>query len=264
MQPLYSTLELFCLIKTAIQTQSFAVIGAELKSSLSWHADLLILLFSLQSLTFFLSPLIHSHLLNQPSAKGGSGKMLSLINYRLRVTLSDGRQITGQLLAFDAHMNVVLSECEYFFWNRTLMYKLLNQLAQLNRDRSERRRGKFLTSPSFLSFSTLLSSLPFPSNLSGRIPSSKTFKEIESCFQRRWWRRWGRGTRTRTEENFGIDHFERREHCLFECGSSSSSGEGKAKPGEWESSVEMLWIEAHRGRTKDRRAWGEWPKEEGF
>jgi len=41
--------------------------------------------------------------------------MLSLINYRLRVTLSDGRQITGQLLAFDAHMNVVLSECEYFF-----------------------------------------------------------------------------------------------------------------------------------------------------
>lgn len=35
--------------------------------------------------------------------------MMSLIHYRLRVTLNDGRQMTGELLAFDTHMNLVLS-----------------------------------------------------------------------------------------------------------------------------------------------------------
>jgi hypothetical protein len=29
------------------------------------------------------------------------GKMQNLINYRMRVTLTDGRQMTGQMLAFD-------------------------------------------------------------------------------------------------------------------------------------------------------------------
>lgn len=40
--------------------------------------------------------------------------MLSLINYRLRVTLNDGRQLTGQMLAFDPHMNLVLAGTEEF------------------------------------------------------------------------------------------------------------------------------------------------------
>ena len=39
--------------------------------------------------------------------------MLSLINYRLRVTLNDGRQFTGQMLAFDPHMNLVLADSKY-------------------------------------------------------------------------------------------------------------------------------------------------------
>jgi len=47
-----------------------------------------------------------------PKAKGG--KMLSLINWRLKVTLNDGRQLVGQMLAFDKHMNLVLAECEEF------------------------------------------------------------------------------------------------------------------------------------------------------
>lgn len=34
--------------------------------------------------------------------------MLTLINYRLRVTLNDSRQLVGQMLAFDRHMNLVL------------------------------------------------------------------------------------------------------------------------------------------------------------
>ncbi|KAG5463275.1 MAG: hypothetical protein BJ554DRAFT_551 [Olpidium bornovanus] len=40
--------------------------------------------------------------------------MLSLINYRLRVTLADSRVLTGQMLAFDRHMNLVLADCEEF------------------------------------------------------------------------------------------------------------------------------------------------------
>ncbi|PFH51881.1 hypothetical protein AMATHDRAFT_58084 [Amanita thiersii Skay4041] len=40
--------------------------------------------------------------------------MLSLINWRLRVTINDGRTLTGQMLAFDRHMNLVLAECEEF------------------------------------------------------------------------------------------------------------------------------------------------------
>jgi hypothetical protein len=63
--------------------------------------------------------------------------MLSLINYRIKVTLwvvpvnlglgqrgrllimrvyhsNDGRQLIGQMLAYDKHMNFVLAECEEF------------------------------------------------------------------------------------------------------------------------------------------------------
>jgi small nuclear ribonucleoprotein (snRNP)-like protein len=40
--------------------------------------------------------------------------MLSLINWRLKVTINDGRALTGQMLAFDRHMNLVLAECEEF------------------------------------------------------------------------------------------------------------------------------------------------------
>ena len=40
--------------------------------------------------------------------------MLSLINWRLKVSITDGRALTGQMLAFDRHMNLVLAECEEF------------------------------------------------------------------------------------------------------------------------------------------------------
>ncbi|KAL4062466.1 hypothetical protein J3A83DRAFT_1814721 [Scleroderma citrinum] len=49
-----------------------------------------------------------------PPPKSKGGKMLSLLNWRLKVTINDGRALTGQMLAFDRHMNLVLAECEEF------------------------------------------------------------------------------------------------------------------------------------------------------
>ncbi|OLY84532.1 Small nuclear ribonucleoprotein-associated protein B [Smittium mucronatum] len=40
--------------------------------------------------------------------------MMNILNHRLRLTLSDGRVFTGQMLAFDKFMNLVLAECEEF------------------------------------------------------------------------------------------------------------------------------------------------------
>lgn len=48
----------------------------------------------------------------QPSGKGS--KLLRYVEHRLRVTLHDGRSIIGTFLAFDKHLNLVLSEAEEF------------------------------------------------------------------------------------------------------------------------------------------------------
>mmetsp|Transcript_43819 Transcript_43819/g.65014 ORF Transcript_43819/g.65014 Transcript_43819/m.65014 type:complete len:155 (-) Transcript_43819:211-675(-) len=52
-----------------------------------------------------------------PSGKGS--KLLRYVEHRLRVTLNDGRSIVGTFLAFDKHMNLVLSEAEEFRTLRT-------------------------------------------------------------------------------------------------------------------------------------------------
>ena len=45
---------------------------------------------------------------------GRQSKFLIWINYRIRVTIQDSRMLVGTFLAFDKHMNLVLSDTEEF------------------------------------------------------------------------------------------------------------------------------------------------------
>ena len=93
-------------------------------------------LVSLSNIYFVVSssaPLLPFHsLIRQPTGKGS--KLLRYVEHRLRVTLQDGRVIVGTFLAFDKHLNLVLSEAEEF---RTLRKK--GDRAAVVEERQEKR-----------------------------------------------------------------------------------------------------------------------------
>ena len=39
---------------------------------------------------------------------------MQFINWRVKVTIQDGRYMIGTFMAFDKHMNIVLADCEEF------------------------------------------------------------------------------------------------------------------------------------------------------
>ncbi|KAF0971614.1 hypothetical protein FDP41_009837 [Naegleria fowleri] len=43
-----------------------------------------------------------------------TSKLYQFLNYRMRITLQDGRQIVGKFMAFDKFMNMVMADCEEF------------------------------------------------------------------------------------------------------------------------------------------------------
>jgi len=73
--------------------------------------------------------------------------MLNYVNYRMRVTLLDGRAIVGRFMAFDRHMNLVLSDCEE--WRLTPPKKVPFPPAACRSDLTRGWFGRYARPPAF-------------------------------------------------------------------------------------------------------------------
>ncbi|CAM9386120.1 unnamed protein product [Laminaria digitata] len=65
-----------------------------------------------------------------------SSKMLQYVNYRMRITILDGRVLVGTLMAFDRHLNLVLGDCEEY---RRFKPKKGSEPAGIHEEREEKR-----------------------------------------------------------------------------------------------------------------------------
>eukprot|EP00903_Cladosiphon_okamuranus_P020836 g19136.t1 len=63
--------------------------------------------------------------------------MLQYVNYRMRITILDGRVLVGTLMAFDRHLNLVLGDCEEY--RRFKPKKGSEQAAGIHEEREEKR-----------------------------------------------------------------------------------------------------------------------------
>jgi small nuclear ribonucleoprotein B and B' len=43
-----------------------------------------------------------------------TNKLFKFVNWKMRVTIQDGRQFVGQFIAFDRHTNIVMKDCVEF------------------------------------------------------------------------------------------------------------------------------------------------------
>lgn len=76
--------------------------------------------------------LLKNVILPQTTAKGS--KLLRYIEHRIRVTVQDGRVVIGTFMAFDKHLNLVMSETEEY---RNLTSK--SNLTNVIEERQEKR-----------------------------------------------------------------------------------------------------------------------------
>ena len=84
--------------------------------------------------------------------------MLHYINYRMKITLQDGRVLVGTFMAFDKHMNMVLGDTEE---SRTLASK---KSAGLTEERTEKRVLGLIILRGDIVVSMTVEGLPPPEN----------------------------------------------------------------------------------------------------
>ncbi|KAK8138129.1 Sm-like ribonucleoprotein [Apiospora sp. TS-2023a] len=126
------------------------------------------------------------------------GKMAGYINYRMRVTLMDGRQMTGQMLAFDKHMNLVLADTEEFRRVKRKQNKPAAPGASGSATQtieSEEKRTLGLTivrGAQIVSLSVESAPPPIPAHVSERLLQPAclqlSLQAQETCCWRWWWR----------------------------------------------------------------------------